>query len=132
MGAGAGLLAAARGLDEALGRTGLVLSLLKVQFVLKPVAPDRDIHIFGRILGRAGAQSVEAQGKLIVFPFIVLIFTARIQLAEDQFPVVALLIWVPLNRDAAAHVLHFDGAIGVAGQCNLAAIAFAGLIDGIR
>ena len=131
MGARTGLFAAAGSLNEALGRTGLVLALLKVQFVLKSVAPHGHVHIFGRILGRTGAQTVQAQRELIVLSLIVLVLAACVQLAEDQFPVIALLVGVPLDRDTASHVLDLDRAVGVSCDRDLVTIALTRLVNGV-
>ena len=63
---------------------------------------------------------------------VVVVFAARVQLAEHQFPVEALLGGVPVKRAAAAIVLHLDGAVGEGGEGDQIAVALARLIDRVR
>ena len=126
---GAGLFAGRGRFDKALPGAGFVFALFKVQGVLEPVADDRHIHIFRGVLGRAGTQAVKAERKLIVLPSVVLVFAARVQLAEHQLPVIPLLAFIPLHRNAAAVVRDLDRAIRVSGGDDLAAIALACFVN---
>ena len=129
-GAGAGLLFLLR------GQLGLIqfahdLAPLKVEAVFQPVTPDGHIHIAGGILGGAGAQAVQAQRVLIVVAVRIVILAAGVQFAVYQFPVEAAFLLVPVHRTAAAHILHLDGAIQMAGDGDEAAVALAGFVDGV-
>ena len=126
---GAGLFAVCRLFMKALLGAGFVFALFKVQGVLKPVAHHGHVHVFRGILGRAGAEAVQAKRKLIVFACVVFIFAACVQLAEHQLPVIAFLVLVPLDRDAAPVVCDFDRAVRVAGGDDLGAVALARLVD---
>ena len=99
--------------------------------VFESIPADDGVKVFAGVLGGAGTQAVEAQGVFIVIPAAVLIFAAGIQLAEDQLPVILLLLLVPVHRTAAALVLHFDGLVQVAGDGNEPAVALPGLVDGV-
>ena len=108
---------------------GLVFALFKVQAVLEAVTDDSDVHVLRGILRRAGAQTVQAERKLIVFAGVVLVLAACVQLAEDQLPVVALLVFVPFDRDTAAMVSDFDRAVRIARGDDLGAVALSCLVD---
>ena len=129
-GAGAGLFALALG-QGALFQLAHDLAPLKVEAVLLAVPPDGDIHVPGSVLGGTGAQAVEAQGVLVVVTGDVVVLAAGVQLAVHQLPVVSLLLLVPVHRAAPAGVLHLDGAVGVAGDGDGAAVALPGLVDGV-
>jgi hypothetical protein len=100
-----------------------------VERVLKPVAPDHGVEILRRILRRAGAEAVEAQRKLVVAARVVVVFAARVELAEDELPVVAALFFIPVHGAAAAEILHLDGAVLVPGHGDDVAVALARLVD---
>ena len=108
-----------------------VLPPLKMEGVLPAVPAGDHVHIFRGILGGAGAQAVEAQGELVVFPFVVLVFAAGVQLAVDQLPVVAALPLVVIHGHAPPEILHFNGAIGKMGHMDAVSIAFPRLVDGV-
>ena len=108
-----------------------VLAPLEMQGVFIPVPAHLHVHVFGGILSGAGAQTVEAQGKLIAFRLVGVVFAASVQLAENQLPVEPLLLLVVVHRHPAAEVLHLDGAVLVPGGHDAAAVALPGLIDGV-
>ena len=129
-GAGAGLS------HLRLGQRGLFqfahdLAPLKVELVLKAVPPDGDVHVAGGVLGGAGAQTVEAQRVFIVVTGEVIILAAGVQLTVHQFPVVALFLFVPIHRAAAAHILHLNRAVIVPRHSDDPAVALPGLVDGV-
>ena len=102
-----------------------------MQGVLVAVAPNVDVHIFGGVLRGARAQAVGAQREVVVAALIVVIFAARVQLAEDELPVEAFFGGVPVERAAAAVVFDLDGAVGESGKRDEVAIALAGFVDGV-
>ena len=112
-------------------RTGTVFAFFKVQAVFIPVAADGDIHIFRGVLRCAGAQSVQTERKLIIFPVVVFIFAAGIHLAKNELPVIAALALIVFDRDAAAVVLDLYRAIQIAGNNDAVAKALARLVDGV-
>ena len=79
-----------------------------------------------------GAEAVQAEAVFIIFAGVVVVFAARVHLAEDQLPVVALLLLVPVHRAAAAEVLDLDAAVGVARDDDELAVALARLVNGVR
>ena len=105
------------------------LALLEVQGVLVAVAPDRDVHVLGGVLGRARAQAVGAEREVVIATAVVVVFAAGVELAEDELPVKALLGGVPVERAAAAVVLHLDGAVSEGGEGDQLAVALASLVD---
>ena len=107
------------------------LAPLKVELVLKAVPPDGDVHVAGGVLGGAGAQTVEAQRVFIVVTGEVIILAAGVQLTVHQFPVVALFLFVPVHRAAAAHILHLNRAVIVPRHSDDPAVALPGLVDGV-
>ena len=129
-GAGAGLFLLAFG-ERRLGQLTHQFAPLEVEAVLKAVPPDGHVHVAGGILGGAGAQTVEAQGVLIVVAGGVVILATGVKLAVHQLPVIALLLFVPVHRAAPARVLHLDGAVRKAGEGDDPAVALPGLVDGV-
>ena len=107
------------------------LAPFKVELILKAVPPDGDVHVAGGVLGGAGAQTIEAQRVFIVVTGEVIILAAGVQLTVHQFPVVALLLFVPVHRTAPAHVLHLNGAVGVPGDGDGPSVALPGLVNGV-
>ena len=107
------------------------LALLKVQRVLVTVAPNRDVHVFGGVLGRARAQAVGAEREVVVAALVVVVLAAGVKLAKDEFPVKARLGGVPVERAAAAVVLYLDGAIAKGGKGDELAVALARLVNGV-
>ena len=71
----AGLSGVRRLFREAFLCAGPVFALFEVQAVLEAVAHDGDVHVFRGILRRAGAETVQAERKLIVFACVVLVLT---------------------------------------------------------
>ena len=106
-------------------------ALLKVQGVLVAVAPNRDVHVFGSVLSRAGAQAVGAEREVVVAALVVVVFAAGVELAKDEFPVKALLGGVPVERAAAAVVLYLNGTIAKGGKGDELAVALARLVNGV-
>ena len=102
-----------------------------MEAVLKAVPPDGHVHVAGGVLGGAGAQTVEAQGVLVVVAGGVVILAAGVKLAVHQLPVVSLLLFIPVHRAAPARVLHLDGAVRKAGEGDDPAVALPGLVDGV-
>lgn len=84
------------------------LAPFEVEVIFEAVAEDPRIEILRGILRGAGAEAVQAEAVFIIFAGIVVVFAARVHLAEDQLPVVALLLLVPVHRAAAAEVLDLD------------------------
>ena len=107
------------------------LSLFKVQGILISVTPDRDIHIFRGILRGAGAKPVSSERIVIIAAVVVFILAARIQLTENELPVPAFFVRVPVQRAAAAEILHFDGMVLKNSQRDQISMAFTGFIDRI-
>ena len=108
-----------------------IFAALKMQGIPEPVAAHLHIHILGGILRGAQAQAVQPQGILIALCGGVVVFAARIQLAEGQLPVVALFFLVIIHRAAAPAVNHFHRIVGKACDGDLLAIAFARFVDGV-
>ena len=106
-------------------------ALLKVQGVLVAVAPNRDVHVLGCVLGRARAQAVGTEREVVVAALVVIVFAAGVELAEDELPVKALLGGVPVERAAAAVVLYLDRAIAKGGKGDELAVALARLVNGV-
>ena len=111
--------------------TADVFALFKVKRIFFAVPVDGGVKVFGGILGGAGTKAVQAEGELIGVAVAAAVFAAGVQFTEHQLPVVALLCVVPVHRAAPAEVLHLDGAVGVAGDDDLVAVAAAGLVDGV-
>ena len=103
-----------------------------MQLILVAVAPHGDVHVFGSVLRGARAQAVRAQREVVIAAFVVVVFAAGVQLAEHQFPVEALFGGVPIQRAAAAIVLHLDGAVGESGERDKVAISLARLVNRVR
>ena len=129
-GSGAGLFRLAFG-QRLLLQLANNLAPLKVETVFKTIPPDGDIHVAGGVLGGAGAQTIQAQGILIIVAGDIVILAAGVQLAVHQLPVVPLLFLVPVHRAAPAQIFHFNGAVGVPGDGNGFAMAFPGLVNGV-
>ena len=127
----AGLSGVRRLFREAFLCAGPVFALFEVQAVLEPVAHDGDVHVFRGILRRAGTETVQAERELIVFAGVVLVLAACVQLAEHELPVIALFLFVPFDRDAAAVVGDFDRAVRIADSRDVGAVALARLVDGV-
>ena len=107
------------------------LALLKVQGVLVAVAPNRDVHVFGSVLSRTGAQAVGAEREVVVAALVVVVFATCVELAKDELPVKALLGGVPVERAAAAVVLYLNGTIAKGGKGDELAVALARLVNGV-
>ena len=91
------------------------------------------VHILGRILRSARAESVQTERILIARAVgIVVVFTARIQLAVDKLPVISAFALVVAERNASAVVLYLNGVIEVNGCGYRVAVALARLVDSIR
>ena len=108
------------------------LAVAKMQGVFLPVAPDGHIHVFRGVLRGARAEAVEAERVLVVFALVVFILAAGVHFAEDQLPVVALLLLVPVHRTAAPEILHLNGLVFVARNGYNIAESLARLVDRVR
>ena len=106
--------------------------MLKVQRIAEAVVANIRVHVFGGILRSAQTETIQAQRVIVVAAVIVVIFAARIHLAEHKLPIVALLTLVVIHRDAAAVVFHLHGMVGIARDGDLLAVALARLINGVR
>ncbi len=106
-----------------------VLPLFKVEVILEAVPENLHVHVFRGVLGGAGTQAVKAQGVFVIPLGVIL--APGVELAEDQLPVIALLLGVVVHRAAPTEVLDLDGAIGVLGEDNFFPVAGAGLVDGV-
>ena len=128
----AGLAARVGGLDDTVWSVRLVFAVLEVQLILKAVPAGDHVKVLGRILRGTGAQAVQTQRKLIIFAAVVAVFAAGIQLAINQFPVVALFLFIIVQRHTAAEVLHLDGAVQIPGNIDHISVALSGLVNGVR
>ena len=108
-----------------------VLSFFKVQIEFITVPQHLHVHIFGAVLGGAGAQTVKSKGELIVSAGVVFVLSARVHLAVHQFPVKALLPLVILHRTAAAEILHFNGMVQIPGDIDEITESLSRLVNGI-
>ena len=127
----AGLLPVGGLYRELLALLSDYLAFLEVQGIFVSVAPDRHVHVFGCVLRRAGTETVETEGKFIVAARVVFVLAAGVQLAEDQLPVVALLVRVPVERAAASEVRDFYGFVLKVGESDKIAVALSRLVDGV-
>ena len=124
--AGAGLFPVRRLLFQ----SPYIPALFKMQVVAESVPADHRVKILGSVLGRAGAQTIEAQGVFIVFP-VLAVLTAGVHFAEDQLPVVALFFFVKVHRAAPSKVLNLNAQILVPGDQDGVAIPLPGLVNGV-
>ena len=108
-----------------------VLALFEFQMVVESVAVDVRDHPLGRILRGAQAEAVKAE-RVGVVVLVRGILAARVQLAEQKFPVVALLARVVIDRHTAAEVLNFDRAVLELCDQDAVAVAVARLVDRVR
>ena len=97
--------------------------------VFEAVPPDGDIHILAGILSSAGAQTIETQS--IGIGTVPIILAAGIQLAEDQLPVISLLLLIPIHRAAPTKVFYLEGAIQEPSNADAVPIARPGFIDSV-
>ena len=104
-------------------------AFLEMELVFVTFAPHGNVHVFGSVLRCARTQAVRAQGVIVVAALVVVVFAAGVQLAEDQFPVEALLHRVPVKRAAAAVIFHLDGFVLENGQRDKVAISLARLVN---
>ena len=107
------------------------LALPEGEMVFLPVPEDRHVHVLRGVLGGAGAKPVEAQGVLVALPLVLLELASRVHLAEDQLPVVSLLLGVPVHGAARAEVLHLHGAVQEPRDDDGVAASLLGLVDGV-
>ena len=97
--------------------------------ISESISVHRNIHVFGGILGSTGSESVQAEGIFIVFALIVVVFSAGVELAENQLPVIALFFFVVVDRDPAAAVLDLNGFVKEAGDDDFFSEAFSCFIN---
>ncbi len=109
-----------------------VFPVLKMEPVAHPVAADIDVHILRRVLRGAQAEAVQPERVLVALVGVVVVFSAGVQLAEHQLPVIAFLRVVELDRNAPAVVLDLHRIVRIARHDDSAAEALARLVDGIR
>ena len=107
------------------------LALAKVYGILCAAGIGGDVHKLRGALRRAGAQPVGAERILIHSRGGIVVFPAGVQLAVDQLPVIALFLFVPVQRHAAAEILHGDGAVEAKGDVDHLAEALARLVDAV-
>jgi len=104
----------------------------KMQGILIPVPIDPSVKELRGILGGTGTQTVEAQGIFVVgSPGTLVILAACVHLAEDQLPVVALLLIVPIHGASSAEVLYLNALICIAGHNDQITVSLTGLVNGI-
>ena len=96
--------------------------------VLVTVAPDGDVHVLGSVLRGARSQTVGTQREIVVTALIVVVFSTRVQLAEDELPVEALLRGIPVQRAPATVVFDLDGPIGESSEDDEIAVTLASLV----
>ena len=107
------------------------LALAKVYGILCAAGICGDVHKLRGALRRAGAQPVGAERILIHSRGGIVVFPAGVQLAVDQLPVIALFLFVPVQRHAAAEILHGDGAVEAEGDVDDLAEALARLVNAV-
>ena len=105
-------------------------AFFKMEIIPESVPADGRVEILGGVLGGAGAQSVEAQGILVVFS-VLPVFAAGVHLTEHQLPVITLLLLVIVYRAASAEILYLHAQVLIAGDDDGIAVALPGLIDGV-
>ncbi len=128
---GAGLLPVGRLGDQLLPLFAAGLALFEVQGVFLLVAPDRHVHVLGGVLRGAGAESVKAEGVFVIAAVGVFVLAARVELAEHELPVEALFHGIPVQRAAAAEVLHLDGLVLKVSKRDQVAVALPRLVNGV-
>ena len=107
------------------------LALLEVQLIFFTVTPDGDIHVFRGVLRCARAEAVKTERVFVVLTLVVRILAACVQLAENELPVKALLICVPVDRASSSEVLDLYRFIGIAGQRYEIAVTLTSLVNGV-
>ena len=105
---GSRLLAVCRLNSQFLALFPADLTFFKMKGVFLLVTPYGHIHIFRGVLCCTRTETVGAQRIVIVSAFIVFIFSSGIELAENQFPVPAFLVGVPVKGAAPPEVFHFN------------------------
>ena len=86
-------------------------------------------HICTGILRCGCAKAVQAKRKLVGRAcIIVVVFSARIKLAEYELPVIALFLLIISERNAASEVLHLNGKIQKLLNDNTIAVALSRLV----
>ena len=108
-----------------------IFTVFKMERVLHAVAVNLHIHIFGCILCRAKAQTVESKRVFVAFALIRLVFAACVQLAEYQLPIVPALALVKIDRNSAAKVLDLNGLVAVTRDQDFISMTLARFVDGI-
>ena len=101
-----------------------------MQVITEAIPAHRGIKKLRSVLGRAGTQTVQAQGIFIVLT-VFAVLTTGIHLTEHQFPVIALFPFVIVHGTAAAKVLHLDAQVFVTGDDDGITMTLSSLIDGI-
>ena len=109
-----------------------IFALFKMKLVFKAVAVNDRVEVFARVLGCAGAETVESERVFVVFALVVFVLAAGVKLTENQLPVETLFVFVPVDRAAAAEVFHLDGLVKIACERYNVAMALARLVDGVR
>ena len=109
---------------------GLAFFEFDVVFSVAGIACD--VHELRAVLRGARTETVETERVAVGFAlFVVVIFSARVKLAENKIPVVALFFFVPVERDSASEVLDRDRMITRDRHVDHVAVALARFVDGV-
>ena len=80
-------------------------------------------------MGSTGAKAVQSQRKFVGGTCrVVIVLTARIQLAEDQLPVPTSLLFVVPKGNAAPEILYLNGTVTEDGHNDFIPVAAARLV----
>ena len=110
-------------------KTANVLAFFKMERIFCAIAVDNSVEIFAGILCSTRAEPVQSERILIAFALVICVFPACVKLAENQFPVKAALVFVPINRAAASEILNLDGLVRIARNCYNVTVPLAGFVD---
>ena len=115
-------------LGRLLLQSAYIDTLFEMQVVLKAVTNDLYVHVRGSELCGTKSQTVQSQ-RIRVVVIIGVVFTACIEFTVDQFPVIAVLVFIEIYRTASAEVFHFNGIVLIACHDDLAAVSGTCFID---
>jgi hypothetical protein len=91
-----------------------------------------DLKKLGGILSCAGAETVKTERKLVgTAAGVVVIFTACVELTVNELPVVAVVFFVVVQRNAASSVLNLYGMVAVSGDGDNVTVALSRLVNGV-
>ena len=108
-----------------------IFTVFKVQFVEEAIAAYFNVHICRRILRCAQAQAVESKRVLVVLARIVIILTARVELAKDQLPVILVGLGIKVDRNTPSKVLDLDRVVRISGNDDLVSEALTRFVNGV-